>query len=193
VLPDFPSTKREIGARILAAIEHSARRKAPVLAEIKTRLQHEGKVHSYDRIGAAPKTEGFEEVKIPVTVQISEVPDLVGKHMEAKIEAIAEERARLSMDMSHRRFKEVADEVGNAVHAQGAPLTEDLIFRMLERPDMEFGPDNQPLGIFYTTPELGKALEILQRNPSFGARYQELLQRKRDGWRDRESNRKLVD
>ena len=59
--------------------------------------------------------------------------------------------------------------------------------------DMEFGPDNQPTITWHTTPELTKVYESWQGDPSFKARYEDILNRKRDAWRDRESDRKLVD
>ena len=64
---------------------------------------------------------------------------------------------------------------------------------MLEKVEMEFGPDNQLIGRFQTSPEIANVIRKWREDPSFMAKYQELLNRKRDAWRDRESNRKLVD
>jgi hypothetical protein len=193
MLPDFPQSKREIRKRLVQLTERLEREKAPLLAEIKGFIQHEGKVHSYDRIKADPVTEGFEEIAIPVTIELSEMPDLVGEKLFAKIDALADQVARKRMEMFYQKFTEVTREVGNALDAQGAPLTPEMIFEMLERVDMEFGPDNQPTFRFNTTPELAKVFEGFQDDAAFRAKYEELLNRKRDAWRNRESNRKLVD
>ncbi len=193
MLPDFPKSKKEIRKRLALAIERMEREKAPLLAGIKNFAQHEGTVHSYDRIKADPVSEGFEEIAIPVTIELSEMPDLIGEKLAAKMDAIADELARKRMEMFRRKFTEVTREVGNAFDAQGAPLTHDMFFEMLERVDMEFGPDDQPMFTFNMTPGLEKVFENWQDDPLFRARYEELLNRKRDAWRDRESNRKLVD
>lgn len=193
MLPDFPSTKRNIGERILASIEALARQKAPIIGEIQVRMQHEGRTHSFDRIGAPPKAQGYEAVMIPVTIQISEVPDLKGPHMAKKIDEIAEQRARMSMKLFDRRFKETTEEVGTAFNAQGASLDEEFVLKMLASVEMEFSPDGQPLGRFDTTPEIGEKLQEIEKSPSFAARYRELVERKRAAWLDRESRRKLVD
>jgi hypothetical protein len=193
MLPDFPESKREIHKKLVQLTERLEREKAPLLAQIKSFAQHEGKVHSYDRIGAKPVSEGYEELKVPLTITFSEVPDLVGDRLLAKIDAMATVLATTRMEMFRRKFDEVTREVGNALDAKGAPFTQDMFFRMLERVDMEFGPDNQPTTTWHTTPELTKVYESWQTDPSFRARYEEILDRKRDAWRDRESDRKLVD
>lgn len=193
MLPDFPTSKKEIRKQLMLLTERLGREKAPLLARIKSFTQHEGKIHSYDRIGAKPVSEGFEEIAIPVSIELSEIPDLVGENLAAKIEVVADQLARRQVEMFYRKFTEVTREVGNSLDAQGAPFTQDMVFEMLEKVDMEFGPDNQPTFTLNTTPELAKVFEGWQDDPSFKARYEGLLNRKRDAWRDRESDRKLVD
>jgi len=193
MLPDFPQSKKEIRKKLVQLTERLEREKAPLLARIKSFAQHEGKIHSYDRIGAKPVSEGYEEMRIPLTISFNEVPDLVGEKLVAKIDATATQLATKRMEMFRRKFDQVTREVGNALDAKGAPFTQDMFFTMLEKVDMEFGPDNQPTITWHTTPELTKVYESWQGDPSFKARYEDILNRKRDAWRDRESDRKLVD
>lgn len=193
MLPDFPRTKDQIRQRITLGIFHAVRAKAPLLAEIKTLVQHEGKVHAYDRIRAAPVTEGYEKLAVPVTITFSEVPALVGEKLAAKIDGIAEEMARLEMDMFYRKHSQASEEAGNAFDSHGAPLTGDMILDLLENVDMHFGPDNRLLQKFVVGPEHAEHLQRLFEEPAFRARYEDLLERKRSVWRDRESNRKLAD
>jgi len=194
MLPDFPKSKSEISEQILRATELAERAKAPLLARIKSFIQHEGAVHSYDRIGAKPVTdEGFEGIQVPVTVDVSEIPDLVGQKLVAKIDAVAEVLARKRMEMFYRKMEEVTQEVGNAIDMKGAPLTQDAFFTMLEKVDMEFGPDNLPTIVWHTSPALAEVIGKWDHDPAFKNKYEELLNRKRNDWRDRESNRKLVE
>jgi hypothetical protein len=193
MLPDFPRTKDQIRKRITLGIWHAVRAKAPILAEIKTLVQHEGKLHSYDRVRAAPVTEGYEDLKVPVTIAFADVPELVGGRLAAKIDEIAEQMARLEMEMFYRKHSQVSEEVGNTFDAKGAPITGDAILDLLEKVDMEFGPDGQLLQRFVVGPELAGQLQKLQEEPAFRTRFEGLVERKRSAWRDRESNRKLVD
>lgn len=194
MLPDFPQSKKEIRKKLVLLTEQLAREKAPLLAGIKSFMQHEGKTHSYDRIRAEPVSEGFEEIAIPVTIQVSEMPDLVGEKLRVKIEALADEIARKRMEMFNRKFTEVTKEIGNALDAKGAPFSQEMFFEMLEKIDMDFGPDGQPTVRMHTSTQgLIEVYEKWQEDPAFKIRYDELLNRKRDAWRDRESYRKLVD
>ena len=194
MLPDFPASKTEIRKHIMRATEQAERAKAPLLAKIKSFAQHEGTAHSYDRIGAKAVTdEGFEAIAIPVTIDVSEIPDLVGEKLAAKIDAVADGLARKRMEMFYRKMNEGTEEGGNAMDMKGAPLTQDAFFTMLERVDMEFGPDNLPTSVWHTTPALAEVIGKWDDDPAFRSRYEELLDRKRNEWRDRESNRKLVE
>ena len=103
MLPDFPQTKDQIRQRITLGIFHAVRAKAPLLAEIKTLVQHEGNLHAYDRVRAAPVTEGYEKLAVPITIAFSEVPTLVGERLAAKIDDIAEQMAKLEMEMFYRK------------------------------------------------------------------------------------------
>jgi hypothetical protein len=193
MLPDFPHSKDQIRNRIVVAIEAAVRAKAPLLAGIKTLVQHEGTLHAYDRVRAAPVTEEYEEMAIPVTLEVAEVPNLVGIQLEAKIDAIAEHKARVEMDMLYRKQTEVCQEIGNTVNANGAPLNADLLLEMLEKVDVHFAANDQPEGRFVVGPTLDAPLKKLLQEPAFRTRYDDLMERKRDVWRNRESDRKLVD
>ena len=156
-------------------------------------VQHEGRLHTYDRVDAPTLTEGFQELKVPVVLELSEVPTLVGECLDAKLELIAEELARQHLAMFDEMFVRVTNEAGNAKDLGGAPLTHDDFFATMERLHIDFGPDNQPTFTLETSPAIGAVLQAWQQDPAFMLRYNEVLARKWDAWRDRESHRKLVD
>jgi hypothetical protein len=193
MLPDFPHSKDQIRNRIMLAIDHAMRVKAPLLAGMKTLVQHEGKIHAYDRVRAKPVIEGYHELAIPVTLDLTEVPDLVGAKLVAKIDEIAEHKAQREMDLFHQKHWQISEEVGNTLNANGDQLNGDLLLELIEKADMQFGPDGQPLNKFVAGPALAAPLQKLLDDPSFRARYDDLVEGKRNVWRDRESDRKLVD
>jgi hypothetical protein len=193
MLPDLPYFKQQIRRQIELRIHQESRARSPLLAGIRTTVQHEGTTHAYDRIKAPPVTEGFQTIAVPVSIQFSEVPDLMGAWLNAKIDDIAENLAQQEMQMWYQKHSKGCEEVGTAVNASGAPLTGEQLLEMFEKVDMEFGSDNQPLGRFSVTPALAGRLQEIEKDPAFQVRYKELVERKRHAWRDRESNRKLVD
>jgi len=118
----------------------------------------------------------------------------VGDKIAAKLDALATEVAKKKMELFDRKFRESAEEVGNAVNANGAPLTQDFFLSMLERIDMEFGPNGRPTTEFVPSSiEMRATIQQWYGDPAFLSRYNAIVNRKRDEWRDRESNRKLVD
>jgi hypothetical protein len=160
---------------------------------VKTTIQHEGKIHTYDRFKVAGVTEGYERLEAQVAIDFSEVPGLIGDRLAAKLDQIAEQMAQLETQMFYRKHKAGCDEVGTSTDALGAPLTGDLLLAMMEKVEMQFGPDNQPLHKFSVHPSIALRLQEIQEEPGFRARYEALLERKRDVWRHRQSDRKLVD
>lgn len=194
MLPDFPALKNELAKHLHDALDRMVDAKAPLLAKIQQIGQPEGKIHAYDRIGAEPKSEGPETIAIPIKVELAEVPELVGDKLFAKLDALAMELAQKKMELFDRKFRESVEEVGNAFNANGAPLTQDMFLVMLERVDMDFGPDGRPTGeMRFTSPKADAAFQKWFSEPCFMSRYNLVLDRKRNEWRDRESNRKLVD
>ena len=68
---------------------------------------------------------------------------------------------------------------------------------MLETIQLEFYPDGRPhelhvVGRLFTPDRIKAADEELQHNPELEKRHDELMARKREEWRAREADRKLV-
>jgi hypothetical protein len=89
------------------------------------------------------------------------------------------------------------DEAGQVVDAQGKPLDAELIFQVIESVQIDFDDDgNQHSFSFAVGPELYARLQAeLQKiadDPVLKQRYDEIMNRKRMEWRDREAARKLV-
>ena len=83
------------------------------------------------------------------------------------------------------------------VDAKGKKLDAELILKMLETIQLEFYPDGRPHALHVVgglfTPERLKAVdEEFQSNPELQKRRDELMARKREEWRAREADRKLV-
>jgi hypothetical protein len=159
--------------------------------------QHEGWMHSYEQPGLGIVDEGLKEYKIPIEVRYDEVPDLVGDRLLAKVDAIAGELARQTSKEGFRKLEEELSKVGNAVDAGGRPVSQEVLLEMLEKMEMSFDDAGNPDITFIVHPVVGEVLrsrmEEWHQDVEFRKRHDELISRKREAWRDRESNRKLVD
>jgi hypothetical protein len=197
MLPDFPKLKAEVHRDVLARIRRRADSADSVVSQIKRLSQHEGRDMRYDRIDAPPVESGPEELGARFEVLVSEVPDLIGPKLDAKIEEIAQEIAKQQAGMLFRRLGETCDEVGNTIDANGQPLSAELMLEMISKAQMNFGQDGRPKGMIVIHPDMAPALkradEEVERDPELKRRCEEILRRQREEWATRESHRKLVD
>jgi hypothetical protein len=197
MLPDFPKLKAEVHRDVLARIRRRADSADSVVSQIKRLSQHEGRDMRYDRIDAPPVESGPEELGVRFEVLVSEVPDLIGPKLDAKIEEIAQEIAKQQAKMFFRRVGETCDEIGNTINANGQPLSAELMLEMFSNAQLNFGPDGRPTGQFVIHPDMAPAMkradEELERDPELRRRFEDILRRKREEWATRESHRKLAD
>ena len=103
-------------------------------------------------------------------------------------------------EMLLRKHSEATERIGNQIDAGGQPFSAELYFKMLETVQINFDSQGRP-DISSTHlvmhPDQAARVEPLlaqwEADESFQRRYREIMVKKREEWRDRESNRKLVD
>ncbi len=201
MLPDFPKLRHELARQVMLKLHTMIQQKEPLLAEIRGITQREGDVLAYDQLtaeGVKIVTEGFKEVRSPFVTRMEDVPSLVGEKLDAKLEGIADDVARQLSEGFRHTINTTLREAGNSVDAGGAPLSKELYLQTMERIEMNFDPrTRRPELWFWAGPRMveamQKAWEEWQQDRDFMRKYNELLARKYEDWRDRESGRKLVD
>jgi hypothetical protein len=89
MLPDFPELKQSVMQEASAKIRKLIHRDYPILAEIKTRTQHEGRSMRYEQVGYGEKQEDLTHHSFPIEVKFDEVPTLIGEKLDEKLEGLA--------------------------------------------------------------------------------------------------------
>src|ERR1700722_14783958 len=112
MLPDIPETKLEIQKKLMTMMKGKIDSDHPILAWIKSITQHEGLVHEYEQVGFGTVSEGYQELGVPVTIRIEDVPDLVGEKLVQKIAGMAEELGKQQMQMFFRALDETTEKAG---------------------------------------------------------------------------------
>jgi hypothetical protein len=80
LLPDFPKSRKQLSEMLMLRLHLRTQDQSP-WGSARQITQHEASAFSYEQItdaGKATVQEGFEEVKVPITVRFDEVPTLVG-------------------------------------------------------------------------------------------------------------------
>ena len=90
MLPDFPELKRTVLEHAFAVMRQLIEKRHPILADIKTFTQHEGRALRFEQIGYGEKRQELEEHSIPIEIKIEEVPTLIGPALMSKLEKLAD-------------------------------------------------------------------------------------------------------
>lgn len=198
MLPDFPTSKSEINKQLMLRLRLKTQEFSPLASSMGSSVtQHEGTLHTYSQEGFGNVTEDFERLEVPIQIPTADFESLVGERLLKRIDDLAEATARQVSQLGFRKLDEVTRKTGMVSDAQGKPLDQEMYLQMLERVQMTFDDSGRPTSTLVMHPDMAKAFvkewESWQKDQAFMKRYKDLIQQKKEEWRDRESNRKLVD
>jgi|SRR5712664_1239202 len=198
MLPDFPLVKAQLERNLLLWALQQIPQIAPLLGEIRTFHQHEGKSgklarvdESTDEIKYAPHQFGFTLTRDEM--RRTDLPVLF-----AKLKELAERMAEAQETLMFARIGEAVEAVGNTVDA-GGDFQPKHLFEMIEKMQMDFDPETgEPTGHILTMhpdtlKKVAPKIKEWEKDPAVTAEYERILAKKREEWRVREDRRKLVD
>ncbi len=197
MLPDFPELKLELKKVLFLRIRRVSVQKEPVLAGIRHYIQHEGSRQRYEQLSGKSVEQEFKTIGVEFTIPAKDVPTLVGRKWDVKVDEIAEKYAGEMARGLFKKVEEVCDETGNAVSGGGRPLSADLFLEMMSRMETDFDSDGRPTATFVTHPDLmpsfKKIADEIENDPELKRRLEDITRRQREAWTAREDNRKLVE
>ena len=133
-----------------------------------------------------------------IILKSEEIPNI---SVQARIAKIGDEAAReMARQISTQAFAtitEIVDKVGNVVDGGGKPLSPESFLELLSKMQLEFDENGNPKGLTVVIPpsmeeRAKETMEMYHQDPELSGRWQELMDKKRKEWRDREAARKLV-
>jgi hypothetical protein len=195
VLPDYPETKRLFSRFFQARMRLRARQLSP-LRMVPTRHYHEGRGFHVIRPDNSESKSEMEVLSVESFIKLDEIPAQTFDSVVKKFDEITQEMVRKQTELSLRRIDEDMPQ-SQTVDARGKKLDAELILKMFEAIQLEFNDDGsiQPLhlvGPLFTSESLAAAEKQTIESPELSKRYEELIARKREEWRAREADRKLV-
>lgn len=190
MLPDFPSLREALDTVANLRIHAKMREYWPVLKSIRGITQHEGSNHSFHQEGFGTIVQSPEMHQTKIEIGLADIPELVGEKLSQKLDEIAVDMARQASEQFYSRITEATDKAGNSFDAGGKPLSQELALRMFER--VEWTPQSVFLANPATAEAIGKQWREWEKDREFMTKFNDLMVRKKEEWRDRESNRKLV-
>jgi hypothetical protein len=199
MLPDFPKLKGQLGRKLTATFKREVDVNAPLVAQIRSVAQHEGRGWSYETVDGDIKEMMPKKMTVQVESPDAEsVPSFGPDDALQKLREAAKSMASKKTKALFSALTEATEEVGNALDAEGQPLSAELILKMWESMHISFdeqGKPQMPKFIFNPIQEqrFKEEFRRLETEPELMKRREEIINRQRLNWYDRESNRKLVD
>ncbi len=198
MIPDFPGEKQKIMAFWNWYLGEKHKQLLGIMGQIPSHMNHEGHRWTLSRSDGTEDESQYNNIQGTITIDASEVPQLTPVKIREKMDQVAEEMARQTIQGMIAEINRVTESVGNSINAGGQPLTQELFLQMLERIDLNFDENGKwlPPTMILSPEMLEKSKEKFMtwdKDPEFLARQEEIVVRKREDWRDRENRRKLVD
>lgn len=196
MLPEFARVREILIKQQHAFLTAAARMYSGPFQEAAYSIMHEGDglVSHYDdnTVHASPVKKLASSFKINLE-EIKNNPMLVYQYLLTIGRDFADQQVKMSVDT----IREVTEMVGNIHQAKGVVSPDDIL-AMFDRVEITFGPTGEPYmpSIVAGGPmadQINAALLAIQANPEQTQKFQEIIDRKRRQWYDRENNRKLVD
>ena len=159
-------------------------------------IKERGRVVTIRPDGQVDETE-LKAASVETSIRFNEVPHLTFQDRLVKLDESAKEMARQISEHAFNQINDAVERVGNVVKGDGKPLNPDIYLDVIEKIHLDFEPDGSHRPLTVVVPpgmeqRVKDTLEQLQQVPAYNKRYQELIEKKRMQWRDREAARKLV-
>lgn len=197
MLPDFPDVKRELQRRLVKRFEWLVDQKAPISARIRRFRQAEGDKFVFEDEEGNVVRKGFHtfeaRVEIPTALPITQAATVAADQLERAAEHMAAE----SEGLLFTTLQEAVASVGNVFDARGQPFHPSMMWDMIEGMQIDFdkyGRPEMPLIVLHPDAfeSIRPKLPEWEADPILKKRRNEVLTKKKEEWRDRESNRKLA-
>lgn len=193
MLPDFLKTKEKLKKMLDSEMEKAQFRHLGPFADTPKSNIFEGDEIILIRADGSHEEINMEKVEGKIEVKLDEAEEMTPEKVLDKIDTVAREMAQQIAKTAYEVMSEAAEEIGNVTSADGESLSIDLLLKGLEKMHLSFDEEGQPSGLrLVAHPNMSFELEKIYSQIESHPRYQELMERKREEWRVRENNRKLV-
>ena len=197
MLPDFLKVKEKLEIMLDYSFRQAILSHLGPVANVPISLSFEGNKTILIRADGSVEEMDPKQATTEFQVNFEEFEEMNDAVVLNKIDGAAEEIAGQQAKSLYEEVGKAAEQVGNVVSADGKPFSMDLFFEGLEKIDIDFDEDGNPSGLMCSVspalyPSVAKAVEQAKADPEMDKRFDAIMERKKEEWRVRESNRKLV-
>lgn len=199
MLPDFPKAKKKLTEMLLMRFRNRSKQHMGPFGQARVKAIHEGKgawiLKRED--GSIDDRGRLKETGVDMTFEKDEMEKLSFEDVLKKFDQAADEMGKkISGDM-YQSLNDILEETGNKIDGRGEPFSVDKFFEVFDKIFINFDENGEPqLPSIVAGPELvariQSVLAEIYTDAKNKERYDQIIERKRQEWRDRENSRKLV-
>jgi len=197
MLPDYPEIKRRIHKSLTTRMQTICNGPPP-FSDVGRQTLFEGNRNKIVRNDGTISDSTFEEISSKISIDLDNYENMTFDEILNKIDQCALDMAKQQSQYLFQTIDEAVKSVGNTIDCKGEIFNPDHIFRMLDKITIDFNSDgtpNMPL-LVVGAPEVGnkwiEVQETIENTPELKKIMEELIDKKRMEWLDRENSRKLV-
>ena len=196
MLPEFRKIKAEVDKQLYERMGQTMRAELGFFSEVPRFEIHEGDGRwSLRREDGTVDESKLEKISSEVAIKTEDTEKMTLKDSVEKIDSLARDMARKQAQYSFAKIDECLPP-SQTIEAKG-PLSPEILLTALEKLQIDFDETGKPkLPSLVLAPEPAKQLlaqkEAVEADPVFKRRFNEIIERKREDWRAREADRRLV-
>ena len=172
--------------------------RAPLMREIQVRLNTEGDRYSFQTHDSGRIVEGeYKAFRAELSLRKTIPSEERARELESQLEETATAIAQQQERMLFTTVSDAVERVGNAFDARGKPFHPSMFHEALRKMWVDFDESGQAiLPTIVMHPDMFKAigpkLKEWEADKNLKAEFDAVIAQKREEWRARENNRKLV-
>ena len=195
MLPDFTRVKTRTNRDLGRWVRQQIPIVAPLLKGVATFQQHEGRTSTIVREDGSEDPTDYHTISAETVTNRDEMKRFDLKAIHQTLRELAIQIGQAQTQKLLDAVEQAANSVGNVVHTHGQ-LTPDKYLEAYRIREIDFDPQTrQPTAghVEVMPPDMAAKVKEWEKNPVFKAEFEQIMAVKREEWRDREANRKLVD
>lgn len=196
MLPQFPKAQKLIEEFANEAMFDAMYEAGPLLLEIRSHQQHEGKDGSFQTNSGQIEQIDFRKTSVAMT---SPVKQGRGETLEEILKVMTKggsDMGRKIQDTILQGVEAATENVGNVIQIRNNEITPEAFLEMMEKVEIDFDEDGRSRSSWFLpqtiAAELHKSYEAWQEDPILRTKLAALEAKKKEEFRAREVTRRLA-
>jgi hypothetical protein len=195
-LPDYPSLKREISSILYEVMETYRNAQLGPFAKSPQMHYHEGDSADFSTVQGEVRQVEFKDFSQEQRLRLSDFPNMTHEEILGIVASFGSDFGLQLARSFYEHLSQTLEEAGQTVSSEGRPVDAGFLLKTLESVEIDFDDDGNPKPLDFAggTPEMRERITRIQSEDEYyRKKSKEIINRKREQWIARESNRKLVD